>query len=152
MGEDGCLHSLGLIDLITNTEKAASEEFGAAITLVRKDALGDLSHFFTVRTLADYANQLRREAPARSSASARMSPTRGTAIDSDSAGLDKKTTCSSPTSTQTPRHVVGLCQSPACVPLNRSLPWVRAAAPARSVGRIRASLRTAPPYPIGHQP
>jgi acyl carrier protein len=25
-GEDGCLDSLGLIDLITNTEKAASEE------------------------------------------------------------------------------------------------------------------------------
>ena len=56
-GEDGCLDSLGLIDLITNTEKAASEEFGAAITLVRKDALGDLSHFFTVRTLADYVTQ-----------------------------------------------------------------------------------------------
>ena len=43
--------------------------------------------------------------------------------------------------------MVGLCQSPACVPLNRSLPWVRAAAPARSVGRIRASLIRIPHTP-----
>ena len=59
-GEDGCLDSLGLIDLITNTEKAASEEFVAAITLAGKDAF-DLSHFFTVQTLADYVAQRVRE-------------------------------------------------------------------------------------------
>jgi len=60
-GEDGCLDSLGLIDLITNTEKAASEEFVAAITLVGKDAFGDLSRFSTVQALADYVAQRVRE-------------------------------------------------------------------------------------------